>query len=211
MRRTTRLLPVPDVPGVSLQTGDDVMGLCRLAGAELGQTDPPLPFWAFPWAGGLALARYLGEHPEEVSGRTVVDLASGSGLCAIVALRLGAADALAIDVDPLAEAAVAVNARANGLRIGFTRQGIGAPCPPCDVILAGDVFYEAPMAERMLGWLRGAAASGVRVLIGDPGRPHLPPDLALVATYAVRTSLELEDAEVKPASVYTLPLPDDAA
>ena len=148
VRRQTRLQPVPDVPGVRLHTADDVMSVMAAAGEVLGQADPPLPFWAFPWAGGLAVARYLQDHPDEVADRHVVDVASGSGLCAIVAMRLGAASAQAVDIDPLAEAAVALNARANGVRIGFSRRDILGDEPPvCDVILAGDVCYEEIMAD----------------------------------------------------------------
>ncbi len=206
VRRNTRLVAVPDVPGVHLHVADDVMLLCRLAGSELGQTDPALPYWAFPWAGGLALARYLADHPDEVAGRRVLDIASGSGLCAIVALRWGAASVLAADVDPLAEAAVALNARANGVRVGFVGQDLlEAPPPACDVMLAGDVCYEEPMAGRMLGWLRLAARQGTRVLIGDPGRTYLPPGLERLAAYRVRTSLELENATTKESVVFTFP------
>jgi predicted nicotinamide N-methyase len=206
VRRHTRLVPVPDLPGVRLQLADDVMTVCRLAGRELGQADPALPFWAFAWAGGLAIARYLVDHPDEVAGRRVVDIAAGSGLCAIVAMRSGARSAHAVDVDPLSEAAVALNARANGVRIGFSRQNpLGAPPPPCDVILAGDVCYEETMASRMLDWLRLAARRGTRVLVGDPGRTYLPPGLERLATYRVRTSRELEDAEIKESGVFAFP------
>ncbi len=203
VRNRTRLRPVPDVPGVRLHMADDVMEMAQLAGDTLGQADPPLPFWAVPWAGGLAIARYLLDHPEEVERKRVVDVASGSGLCAIVALRAGAASVHAVDVDPLAEAAVAVNARANGLRIGFSRRDLlSEPPPACDVVLAGDVCYEGPMAARMLGWLQGAADRGVRVLLGDPGRRYLPAGLTRLATYRIRTSRELEDAELKESAVY---------
>jgi predicted nicotinamide N-methyase len=184
---------------------DDVITVMRLAGDELGQVDPPLPFWAFPWAGGLAVARYVVDHPDEVAGRDILDLASGSGLCAIVALRAGALSAQAVDIDPLAEAAVGLNAHANGVRIGFSRRDIfDDPPPAADVILAGDVCYEETMAERLLDWLRVAAGQGARVLIGDPGRAYLPSDVSLLATYRVTTNRELEDAEVKPSGVYTL-------
>ena len=172
----------------------------------LGQADPPLPYWAFPWAGGLAIARYLADHPQEVAGRSVVDIASGSGLCAITAMRSGAAFAVAADIDPFAEAAVALNARANGVRVGFRRLDLlGEPPPPWDVILAGDVCYEETMAGRMLYWLRLAAQGGTRVLIGDPGRTYLAPGLERLATYRIRTSRELENAEIKESAVYTFP------
>lgn len=207
VRRHTRLLPVPDVPWVRLQLADDVMAVCRQAGRELGQSDPPLPYWAFAWAGGLAVARYLVDHPEEVAGKRVVDIASGSGLCAIVALRSGAASAHAVDIDPLSEAAVALNARANGVRVGFSGEDpFDSPPPPADVILAGDICYEETMASRMLDWLGRAASQGTRVLIGDPGRRYLPPGLERLASYRVRTSLELENAEVKESSVFTIPV-----
>ena len=204
VRRHTRLLPVPDLPGVRLHLADDVTTVCRLAGSELGQSDPALPFWAFAWAGGLAIARYLVDHPDEVAGRRVLDIGSGSGLCAIVAMRSGAIWAHAVDVDPFSEAAVAVNARANRVRIGFSRQDLlSVPPPPCDVILAGDICYEETMAGRMLDWLRLAARRGTRVLVGDPGRTYLPPGLERVAAYRVRTSRELEDAEIKESTVFT--------
>jgi predicted nicotinamide N-methyase len=192
---------------VRLQLGDDVMTLCQMAGRALGQPDPPLPFWAFAWTGGLAIARYLLDHPEEVAGRDVLDIATGSGLCGIVALQAGAAAVHAVDIDPLSEAAVAINARANGVRIAFTRQDLlDAPPPHCDVILAGDVCYEGPMAGRMLDWLERAARSGARVLIGDPGRAYLPRDLERLASYRVRTNREIEDAEIKESAVFTFPV-----
>ena len=204
VRRNTRLTPVPGLPGVRLQLADDVMVVMQLAGGELGQADPALPFWAFAWAGGLAVSQYLVDHPEEVAGRRVLDVASGSGLCAVVAMRLGAASVHAVDIDPFSQAAVALNARANGVRVGFSRQDLlDAPPPPCDVILAGDVCYEEIMAGRMLEWLRLAARGGTRVLLGDPGRTYLPAGLERLASYRVQTSLELEDAETKDSSVFT--------
>jgi predicted nicotinamide N-methyase len=204
VRRNTRLMPVPGLPGVRLQLADDVMVVMQLAGGELGQPDPPLPFWAFAWAGGLAVSHYLVDHPEEVAGRRVLDVASGSGLCAVVAMRLGAASVHAVDIDPFSQAAVALNARANGVRVGFSRQDLlDALPPPCGVILAGDVCYEEIMAGRMVEWLRLAARGGTRVLLGDPGRTYLPAGLERLASYRVRTSRELEDAEIKESAVFT--------
>lgn len=207
VRRHTSLRPVPGVPGVRLQLADDVMLVMGLAGEELGQPDPPLPFWAFAWAGGLAVVHYLLDHPDAVAGRDVLDLASGSGLCGIVAARLGAATVDAADVDPFAAAVIEINARANRVRIGVTgRDLLDAPPPRCDVILAGDVCYEEPMAGRMLAWLRRASDGGTTVLLGDPGRRYLPAHgLERLATYRVATSRELEDAEVKESAVYTFP------
>ena len=184
------------------------MAVLRQSALELGELDPPLPFWAFAWPGGLGLARYLADHPAEVAGRRVVDVASGSGLCAFAAMRAGAASVEAIDVDPFAEAAVTLNARANGVQLGFSRRDPLAETPPeCDVILAGDVSYEETMAGRMFDWLRAAHEHGIRVLIGDPGRAYLPAGLERLADYRVTTSREIEDAESKAVGVFTLPGP----
>lgn len=208
MRRATRLTPVADIPDLAIHLADDVTRLLRLTGSELGHPDPSLPYWAFPWPGGLAIARYLREHPEEVAGRRVLDLGAGSGLCAIVAMQVGAASALAIDTDPFSEAAVSLNSRANRVRVRFSRADPLARDPPdCDVIVAGDVCYQEAMADDLVGWLRAAAASGIRVLLGDPGRAYLPRDLARVAAYRVRASREIDGAELTEAAVYAFPAP----
>jgi predicted nicotinamide N-methyase len=204
VRRHTQLAAVADVPGVRLHVADDVMALTGLVSRELNQPDITLPFWAFPWAGGLGVARHLIDNPEEVAGKRVLDIASGSGLCAIAAVKVGAASVQAVDVDPLSQAAVAVNSRANGVRVDFTHADLlDGPPPGVDVILAGDVCYEEGMADRMLAWLRLASAQGTRVLLGDPGRTYLPRDLERIATYAVRTSRELESDDVRQTSIYT--------
>ncbi len=188
-----------------LHVATDVTTVCRLAGRELGEDDPAIPYWAFAWAGGLAVARYLVDHPDLVAGRRVIDLGAGSGLCAIAALRSGARVVHAFDIDPFSEAAVAVNARANGVHISFSRQDVLGNSPSdLEVILAGDVCYEEAMAERMLAWLRLAERGGALVLIGDPGRRYLPPDLRRLATYRVHTSRELEHADMRESSVFTL-------
>ena len=188
-----------------LHLGDDVTAVWHRTGEFLDLSDPPLPYWAFAWSGGLGIARYLVDHPEEVVGRSVVDVGSGSGLCAIVAAALGAESVQAIDIDPVATAAVELNAKANRVRVAFSgRDPLDHQPPACDVLLAGDVSYEGPMAERMTAWLLAAAANGTRVLIGDPGRAYLPDGLERVATYQVRTSREIEEAESTEATVYTL-------
>jgi predicted nicotinamide N-methyase len=205
VRRQTRLQEVAEVPGLRLHLADDVTALWHRTGEFLGLADPPLPYWAFAWSGGLGIARYLLDHPDEVARRTVVDVGAGSGLCAIVAARLRAASALAVDIDPFAAAAVELNARANRVRVGFSgRDPLDEPPPVCDLLLAGDVSYEGPMAERMTAWLRAAAANGARVLIGDPGRAYLPDGLERLATYRVRTSREIEEAESTEATVFTV-------
>ena len=204
--RHTRLRPVEGVTGIRLHLADDAAPVWRATEAALGISGAPIPFWAFAWAGGLAIARYLEEHPDEVAGKQVIDLATGSGLCALVAMRLGAAGATGIDVDPFAEAALALNARANGVRVGFIgRDLLDEEQPPADVLLAGDTWYEGPLAERVLPWLRRAAATGTRVLVGDPGRRYLPADgLVQLAAYDVRTTTQLEDRDIVRARVFTL-------
>ena len=173
---------------------------------DTGDPDASLPYWAFAWAGGLAIASYLADHPETVAGRSVLDVATGSGLCAIAAARAGAAEVTAVDIDPYAESAAELNLRANRARAHVERADMLADDPPdVEVILAGDCLYEAGLADRMLRWLERARDAGTRVLIGDPGRRYLPVDrLVELATYDVRTTTELEDLALKRASVYAL-------
>ena len=166
----------------------------------------PPPFWAFAWAGGQGLARWLLDNPAEVAGTRVLDLAAGSGLVGIAAIRAGAASALCADIDPFCAAAVALNAEANGVTLAFTDADLldGAP-PDVEVICAGDVFYEQPMAGRVLAWLSRAADRGTRVLVGDPLRTYFPKQgFDLLAEYAVPTTRELEDDAVKRTRVWTL-------
>jgi predicted nicotinamide N-methyase len=205
VRRHTRLKLVPGVSGVRLHQADDVTAVWNAVGRELARSDPPLPFWAFAWSGGLAIAHYLLDHPDVVEGRSVLDIGTGSGLCAIVAASLGATDVRAADIEPLSAAAVAINARANGIRVGFSgRDMLAEPPSSVDVVLAGDICYEETMTRRMLDWLSRAAAGGARVFVGDPGRTYLPPGLERVASYRVHTSREIEDSERKIAAVYSL-------
>ncbi len=209
--QNTRVQPPPFVPELRLYLADAITPLWQMTEAELGAQGVPPPFWAFAWAGGQALARYLLDHPAEVAGRRVLDFATGSGLCAIAALKAGAASALAADIDPFCAAAVALNAAANGVRVAFTDRDLLAADPPAtDLILAGDFGYEQPLATRTLAWLQAAQAHGTRVLIGDPGRVYFPrAGLIRLAQYPVPTSRDLEDSEVKLAGVYTFPAAED--
>ena len=204
--RHTRLRPVPGVEEIRLHLADEVLPLWHALQVETGDPDAALPYWAFAWAGGLAIARYLREHPETVAGRRVFDLAAGSGLCAIAALGAGASEATSADIDPFALAAVELNARANGCRVAVVRRDVLDEEPPdVDVILAGDCWYDARLAERVLPWLRRAHERGIDVLIGDPGRRYLPTDELLeLAAYDVRTTTELEDLALKKGRVYAL-------
>lgn len=202
----TRLQAVPHAPEISLWLADEITPLWRLTEEELGAMGLPPPFWAFAWAGGQALARWLLDHPAEVAGQRVIDLATGSGLVGIAAMKAGAASVLAADIDPFCAAAVAANATSNGVEIAFTDANLLDAAPPhVDLICAGDVFYEKPMAEAVLAWLKQAQANGTRIIVGDPGRTYFPKSgLTLLAEYTVPTTRELEDQEVKRSRVWSL-------
>ena len=204
--RHTRLRRVPGLEEVRLHLADEVLPLWRAVQVETGDPDATLPYWAFAWGGGLALGRYLREHPETVVARRVFDLGAGSGLVGIAALRAGAAAVTAADIDAFAAAAIEINARANGFRIAVGRRDVLDDEPPdADVILAGDCWYETLLAERVQAWLRRAHERGIDVLIGDPGRRYLPAaDLHALASYEVRTTTELEDMALKTGRVYRL-------
>lgn len=200
------LRDVPGVPGIRLHLAADAAPVWRATEATLGTAVAPIPFWAFAWAGGLALARYIQEHPDEVVGRRVLDFATGSGLVAIAAARAGALEVTAADIDPFARVAVALNARANGVHITFVGADLLDRDPPdVDILLAADTWYEGPLAERVMPWLQAAAQRGLSVLIGDPGRRYLPANgLVALATYEVETTTQLEDRAVLRSTVYTL-------
>jgi len=203
--RHTRLRPVPGLEEIRLHLADEVLSLWHAAQLATDDPDAALPYWAFAWGGGLAIARYLRDHPEAVAGRRVLDFASGSGLCAVAALKAGAASVIAVDIDPFSAAAIQLNARANGVRAAVTERDILDDEPPdVDVILAGDVCYEAGLADRAVTWLERARARGIDVLLGDPGRRYLPTDeLTVLAEYEVRTTTELEDLDRKTGWVYS--------
>jgi predicted nicotinamide N-methyase len=204
--RHTQLRAVPGLEEIRLHLADEVLPLWRSVQIETGDPDAALPYWAFAWAGGLAIGRYLREHAEAVAGRRVFDLASGSGLCAIAALRVGASEVTGADIDPFAAAAIELNARADGRRVTILRRDVlDEEAPDVDVILAGDCWYDDRLAQRVLAWLHRARAHGIDVLVGDPGRRYLPTaDLVEIASYDVRTTTELEDLEHKQGRVYGL-------
>jgi predicted nicotinamide N-methyase len=204
--RHTHLRAVPGLEEIRLHLADEVLPLWRAVQLETGDPDAALPYWAFAWGGGLAIGRYLREHPEAVAGRAVFDLASGSGLCAIAAMYAGATVVTGADIDASAAAAIALNARANGRRVTVVRRDVlDEQAPEVDVILAGDCWYDAGLARRVLPWLQRARARGIDVLVGDPGRQYLPTDeLVELASYDVRTTTELEDLEHKQGRVYAL-------
>jgi len=204
--RNTVVRPVPGLEEIRLHLADEVLPLWHAVQVETDDPDADLPYWAFAWAGGLALGRYLREHAEAVAGRRVLDFASGSGMCAIAALCAGAAEATGVDIDPFAAASIELNARANGCRVAVVRRDVLDEAPPdVDVILAGDCWYDARLAGRVLPWLRRARDRGVDVLVGDPGRRYLPADeLVELAAYEVRTTTDLEDLALRQGRVFTL-------
>ena len=184
-----------------MHTATDVVHLWEHTEATEGIAQPP-PFWAFPWAGGQALARYVLDHPDLVRRLRVLDLASGSGLVAIAAVRAGAAAVLANEVDPYADAAIAANADANDVELTGTWAICWISTPDVDVVLAGDVFYSREMADRMLAFMQRARAQGAEVLVGDPGRAYAPhAALETIASYDIPVIRDLEDADIKHVTV----------
>jgi predicted nicotinamide N-methyase len=210
IRANTNLKHPPLVPEVGLYLADEVMRLwgeteMSAAASTLGADMLPPPYWAFAWPGGQALARYILDNPEEVRGRTVLDFGAGSGLVAIAAAKAGASCVVAAETDTLALAAIDLNSQANGVFVEPIGVDIIGSNARWNTVLAGDMCYQRPMAERLIPWLRTLVKSGVRVLLGDPGRNYFPADGVLkIATFAVPTSLDLEDREVRETSVYRL-------
>jgi predicted nicotinamide N-methyase len=206
IRTNTNLLSPPLVPEVRLHLAEESLPIWQKTEEQLGEEGLPPPFWAFAWAGGQALARHVLDHPETVAGKRVVDLAAGSGLVAIAAMRAGAASTVAAEIDAFAVDAIRLNAAANGVAVeAIERDLLDDGIPAADVILVGDLFYEKQLADRALGWLHRCEAGGLNVLIGDPGRSYLPREaLAIVARYEVPVTRELEDEEIKRTAVWRL-------
>jgi predicted nicotinamide N-methyase len=209
IRANTVLRPVPHVREIVLHVADESVPLWRKTEDELGAAGLPPPYWAFAWAGGQALARYVLDNPDLVCGARVLDLAAGSGLVAIAAAKAGAAPVIAADIDCFAESAMALNAEANGVCIEILTRDLLDDSAPLDrrydVILVGDLFYERTTAERALAFLDRHAAIGTRVLLGDPGRAYLPrARLVKHCEYAVPVTRELEDQEIKRTAVWSL-------
>jgi predicted nicotinamide N-methyase len=200
----TRLRPVPHAPEISLHVADEATPLWSKTEEQLGELGLPPPFWAFAWAGGQALARHILDNPTLVAGKRVLDFASGSGLVGIAALKAGATEVMAADIDGFAQAAIALNAAANDVGpITVRTDDLIGQDGPWDVVLAGDICYEKATALRVADWLGGLAQRGGTALIGDPGRAYLPRErLVILATYEIATTRELEDSEVKRTSVW---------
>ena len=206
VRRNTVISAPPLVPEIRLHLATEVTPIWQATEELLARTGLPPPFWAFAWAGGQAVARYLLDHREHVDGRFVLDFGAGSGLVAIAAATAGAAHVLAADTDHCAAAAIAANAALNGVSLEVTTADvIDTLDPRWQVVTAGDVCYEQPMAERIIPWLRSLAQRGRLVLLGDPGRAYLPAEgLCGRARYTVPTSRDLEGRETRDGFVWRI-------
>lgn len=204
IRRNTTVVTAPLVPEIRLQLATEITPIWQATEESLARVGVPAPFWAFAWAGGQALARYLLDRPDLVAGRAVLDFGAGSGLVAMAAAKAGANHVVAAEVDPIGAAAIAANAALNNVTIDvISADLIGQADLRFDVITAGDVCYEQPMAGRVTGWLRDLARGGRLVLLGDPGRAYLPADcLRERARYVVPTSRELEDRDTRDGIVW---------
>jgi predicted nicotinamide N-methyase len=205
VRAQTALEAPPLVPELRLHLASAVTHLWHATEQTLAKNGLDPPYWAFAWPGGQAIARHILDNPTLVRGRTVLDFAAGSGLAAIAAARAGAATVTASELDRFACTAIALNAEVNAAAVRVVSADLSAqPDARWEVILAGDVCYERPMAERVFAWLAAHARLGTLVLLGDPGRAYLPPDLAEIACYAVPTTREVEGCEERVTRVFRL-------
>lgn len=191
------------VPEIALYQASEALPLWQASEDELERMGLPPPYWAFAWAGGQALARWILDHPEEVRGKRVFDFGSGSGLVAIAAAMAGAAEVMACDIDPFAIAAIHLNAGLNGVQLGLLDRDPLDEAGDWEIVLAGDICYEQPLAEQAFRWLQGLATRGTAVYLGDPQRTYTPRSgLTRVAHYAVPTTKAIEDSDLRNASVW---------
>jgi predicted nicotinamide N-methyase len=204
IRRETAIVAPPLVPEIRLYLASEITPIWHASEAALQRQGIDPPYWAFAWPGGQALARHVLDHAVELAGRRVLDFAAGSGLVAIAAAKAGAI-AEASDIDPVAADAIALNAALNDANVTIVSGDLaGTPCR-WDIVLAGDVCYEKPMAERVFPWLAECAATGALVLMADPGRAYLPArGLERIAVYNVPTSLELEDRTLRETVIWRI-------
>jgi predicted nicotinamide N-methyase len=204
VRLNTAIMAPPLVPEIRLHLATEITPIWQATEESLARGAVPPPFWAFAWSGGQALARYVLDHPAEIAGRFVLDFGAGSGLVAIAAAKAGAAGVLAAEIDHFAAAAIAMNATLNDVAVTVTTADvIDTADPRWEVVAAGDVCYEQPMATRVARWLAAAAGRGCLALLGDPGRAYLPANrLRERARYLVPTSRELEDRDTREGVVW---------
>jgi predicted nicotinamide N-methyase len=206
IRANTALLPVPMVPEIRLHLAAESLPIWQKTEEELGRMNVAPPWWAFAWAGGQALARYVLDNPQVAAGRSVLDLGAGSGLGAIAAVKAGARSVLAADTDPFALAAMALNAEANAVAFETTGADLLAAAPgDFGLVLVGDLFYERPLAERALAFVAAAREQGADVVVGDPQRSYFPKQrFSRIAEYGVPVTRDLEDMEIKHTAVWRL-------
>jgi len=206
IEQNTEIISPRLLPEMTLHLAQEDVPLYRMGEDELDALGIGTPYWAFAWAGGQALARYVLDTPEAVRGRRVLDFGAGSGMVAIAAAKAGAFDAMAADIDPVATVAMEMNAALNDVHLDIrTEDVIGRTDPEFEVVLVGDVFYDKSIADRVLPWLQALKAAGRTVLIGDPGRFYLPAlGLKRVARYASETTGLMEDTDLRNAGVWTL-------
>lgn len=205
IRAHTAWLVVPHTPEISLHLADEITEIWKKTEEDLEKIGLPPPFWAFAWAGGQGLARYILDHPDMVRGKKIFDFAAGAGLVAIAAAKSGALSVEANEIDDFALAAIALNAKDNGASVTLRGGDLIGQDEGWDVILAGDIAYERDMTARVFAWLHQLAKRGATVLIGDPGRAFLPKaGLQELAEYRVPTTREIEDTEIKRTKVFKL-------
>jgi len=203
IRANTALAAPPHVPEIRLHLADEAHDLWKETEEELAEIGLPPPFWAFAWAGGQGLARHILDHPALVAGKRVLDFASGSGLVAIAACKAGSGAVTAADIDPFARMACALNRAENDVRFTFTGEDLIEADDSWDMILAGDVFYDRELADRLVPWFSALRLRGTEVLVGDPGRSYLPKErLEALAVYEVPVSRALEDSEIKRTTIW---------
>ncbi|WP_206930235.1 class I SAM-dependent methyltransferase [Roseococcus thiosulfatophilus] len=201
----TTIGTAPLVPEIRLHLASEITPIWHASEEFLARKGIEPPFWAFAWPGGQALARSILDAPERVRGRRVLDFAAGCGIAAIAAAQSGAAMVEAAEIDPMAVTAIRLNAALNGVSVTTQDRDVVGDPPRWDVILAGDVCYEAPMTAHILPWLRAMAAAGIEVWLADPGRAYLPREgLEPLSRHAVPTSLELEDRTLREVTIARL-------
>jgi predicted nicotinamide N-methyase len=199
----TGVMSPPHTPEIRLRLADEAHDLWLKTEEELEEIGLPPPFWAFAWAGGQGLARYVLDHPDCVAGKRVVDFASGSGLVAIAAAKAGASVVTAVDIDPWTQTAIALNSDLNGVDLAFSGENIVGQPLEADVLLAGDVFYDKSFADILIPWFENLQSKGMMVIVGDPGRAYCPRErMQALATYEVPVTRALEDSEVKKTTVW---------
>lgn len=199
----TMLQSPPHVPEIRLHLADEAHELWLKTEEELATIGLPPPFWAFAWAGGQGVARFVLDHADQFKGRKVLDFASGSGLVAIAAAKAGASDVTATDIDPFCAPAMALNAAANTVTFQTRIEDVIGTDDNWDIVLAGDVFYDKPMTDLIVPWFSQLAYRGATVIVGDPGRSYLPKaHLRERAVYTVPVTRALEDAEIKRTTVW---------